>query len=161
MEHKCVLLDTSFFIRLLNDSDILHHNTLGYYRYFLENDYILKTSTISIAEYCVKGDIDHLPLQVVQIVPFNIHHAEKAGKLAALVFENKNTLTLPDRRIIPNDTKLFAQADTENQINKFVTSDAECIKIFNFLNQKKRLSFEIINIRQPYKEFFGELDFPS
>ena len=31
-----VLLDTSFFIRLLNSEDPLHENAKGYYKYFLE-----------------------------------------------------------------------------------------------------------------------------
>lgn len=159
MDRSCVMLDTSFFIRLLNEQDSLHENTLKYYKYFLQNNFILKTSTISVAEYCVKGSIDELPLQDVQIVPFNINHASRAGNLAAIVFQNKNILNLPDRKIIPNDTKLFAQSDTEEQIIKFATSDVECIKIFNFLNQHTKLKFDIINIRNPYNETFGILDF--
>ncbi len=158
MDRSCVLLDTSFFIRLLNEQDPLHLNALGYYKYFLENEFVLKISTISIAEYCVRGEIDELPLRDVQIVPFNISHAEKAGKLASIVFQNRNSLNLPDRRIIPNDTKLFAQADTEEQIHKFASSDVECLKIFNLLNNQSRLRFDIINIRNPYNEIFGVLD---
>ena len=107
MERNCILLDTSFFIRLLNDQDPLHSNVLKYYQYFLEKEYILKASTISIAEYCVKGELDELPLQDVQLLPFNVNHAEKAGKLASIVFQNKGNLNLADRKIIPNDTKLL------------------------------------------------------
>lgn len=158
MERSYVLLDTSFFIRLLNEQDPLHENALEYYKYFLQNDFILKASTISIAEYCVKGEIDELPLKDIQIVPFNINHAIRAGDLAAFVFQNKGMLNLPDRRIVPNDTKLFAQADTEEQIQKFATSDIECIKVYNLLNQDSKLTFDIINIRNPYNETFGILD---
>lgn len=61
MKHS-VLLDTSFFIRLLNDEDELHNNALGYFKYFLENEITLKVSTITIAEYCVLGKIEDLPL---------------------------------------------------------------------------------------------------
>lgn len=158
MEHNCVLLDTSFFIRLLNDQDPLHQNALGYYRYFLEKNFVLKMSTISVAEYCVKGTLDELPLRDVQLLPFNIHHAERAGKLAAIVFQNKGKLILSDRKIIPNDTKLFAQADSEDLINKFATSDEECMKIYNLLKANGGLNFEVINIRHPYHESFGLLD---
>ncbi len=56
MKHS-VLLDTSFFVRLLNDEDPLHNNAKGYFKYFLEEEIVLKVSTISIAEYCVKGKI--------------------------------------------------------------------------------------------------------
>ncbi|MDD4144090.1 MAG: hypothetical protein PHN68_05590, partial [Prolixibacteraceae bacterium] len=76
MKHS-VLLDTSFFIRLLNDEDELHENALLYYKYFLENDIVLKVSTISIAEYCVLGKLEDLPLKDIQIIPFNLNHAEK------------------------------------------------------------------------------------
>lgn len=77
-----VLLDTSFFIRLLNDEDPLHQNAKDYFRYFLDNDIILKVSTISIAEYCVRGSLDELPLMNVQIIPFNLDHAKKTGEFA-------------------------------------------------------------------------------
>jgi len=33
MTHKAVLLDTSFFLRFLNDSDPLFKNADGYFRY--------------------------------------------------------------------------------------------------------------------------------
>ncbi|MBI5916894.1 MAG: hypothetical protein HY842_16085 [Bacteroidetes bacterium] len=158
MAHDCILIDTSFFIRLLNDRDPLHQNAMSYYKYFLQNQVILKTSTISVAEYCVKGRIDQLPLKDLQIIPFNINHAVRTGEFARIVFEEKSILSLPDRRIIPNDTKLFAQADMDEQVQKFATSDVECIKIFNLLKEKAKLRFEIINIRNPYDETFGVLD---
>jgi predicted nucleic acid-binding protein len=47
MTHS-VLLDTSFLIRLLNDEDPLHLNTKDYFKYFLENEILLKVSTITI-----------------------------------------------------------------------------------------------------------------
>lgn len=84
-----VLLDTSFFIRLLNDEDPLHKNAREYFRYFLDKEIVLKVSTISIAEYCVMGKLEELPLRNTQIVPFNLNHAEKAGEFAKILFETK------------------------------------------------------------------------
>lgn len=158
MEHNGIMLDTSFFIRLLNQQDALHENVLAYYRYFLEKGHVLKVSTISIAEYCVRGNIDELPLHDIQVIPFNVSHAIQAGNLASFVFQKRDTFNLPDRKIIPNDTKLFAQADTKTQILKFATADLACIKVFNLLNEHLKLRFEIINIRIPYTETFGLLD---
>lgn len=158
MDSKNILLDTSFFIRLLNDNDLLHSNTLEYYKYFLEKQFILKCSTISISEYCVKGQLEELPLKDIQIVPFNINHAQKAGEFARIIFENKGKLEAEKRNIIPNDTNLFAQAEIENEITTFATSDEECLKIFTLLKQKCNLSFDVINIRQPFNETFGLLD---
>ncbi len=133
MDDNCVLLDTSFHIRLLNDNDPLHKNVLGFYQYFLEKEISLKCSTISIAEYCVRGKIEELPLKNLEIIPFNVNHAIKAGEFANIVFAHKNTLNLSNRLIIPNDNKLFAQAHTEKEITKFATSDVECIKIYELL----------------------------
>ncbi len=83
---RSVLLDTSFFIRLLNDEDPLHLNAVGYFKYFLENEIALKVSTISIAEYCVLGALEDLPLKNIQILPFNLKDAEKTGEFAKIIF---------------------------------------------------------------------------
>ena len=117
-KQECVLLDTSFFIRLLNPEEKLHNNAVGYYRYFLEHDIILKVSTIAIAEYCVRGDLLDLPLRNLMVLPFNIHHSVKAGKMMSHVYEEKKRrgAIIPLRAIIPNDTKMFAQADVEEDI---------------------------------------------
>lgn len=158
MDSKAILLDTSFFIRLLNENDQLHQNALNYYKYLLENEYVLKCSTISVSEYCVKGKINELPLKDIQIIPFNINHAQKAGEFAKIIFANKGTLELEKRNIIPNDTNLFSQAEEEKEINLFATSDEECLKIFNLLKKHTELSFKTINIRRPFNEEFGLLD---
>ena len=59
-----------FFIRLLNDQDPLHLNAVGYFKYFMENEIALKVSTISIAEYCVLGELSDLPLKNIQNCSF-------------------------------------------------------------------------------------------
>lgn len=158
MDIKSILLDTSFLIRLLNENDPLHQNTLNYYKHFLERQIILKCSTISISEYCVKGKIEELPLRDIQVIPFNFDQAKRAGELARIVFDNKGKLETERRNIIPNDSNLFAQADIDTDINAFATSDEECIKIFEILKLKIPLNFEIVNIRIPFNETFGLLD---
>jgi predicted nucleic acid-binding protein len=158
MDNKNILLDTSFFIRLLNENDSLHQNTLNYYKYFLEKQFTLKCSTISVSEYCVKGKLEELPLRDIQIVPFNIDHAQKAGEFARIIFENKGKLETEKRNIIPNDTNLFAQAEIEKDITSFATSDEECLKIYFMLKQNYPLNFDTINIRHPFNETFGLLD---
>ena len=49
---ESVMLDTSFCIRLLDDSDDLHINALEYFRFFLQEKIIIHLSTIAVAEYC-------------------------------------------------------------------------------------------------------------
>jgi hypothetical protein len=131
--HKAILLDTSFFIRFLNDSDPLFKNADGYFRYFIQKDITMMVSTISIAEYCVGGDVHELPLRNLQIVPFNLDHSKRTGEFAKIVFNNKNKLKLKERNIIPNDTKLFAQADCEKSVEFYLSADTESIKIYNLL----------------------------
>lgn len=159
MKHS-VLLDTSFFIRLLNDEDKLHSNALGYYKYFLENEITLKVSTVTIAEYCVLGKLTDLPLVNIQILPFNLKEAQRAGEFANILFtENKvNLSSLHPRAIIPNDSKLFAQADIDKTITHFVTSDVRSKSTFKMLKKGLKPKFEIINIAVPFSETFGILD---
>lgn len=135
MEQDCVLLDTSFFIRLLNEEDPLHNNALGYFRYFLEHDFVIKISTIAIAEYCVRGNVSELPLKNMLIVPFNFDHAQRAGKMIAEVYaeKKKRGATIAPRAVVPNDTKMFAQADVEPDINFYGTADVECKKVYKMI----------------------------
>lgn len=159
MKHS-VLLDTSFFIRLLNDEDPLHSNAIGYFKYFLENEIILKVSTISIAEYCVLGKLEDLPLKNVQIVPFNLKDAEKTGEFAEIIFtQNKiNVEKLSPRAIIPNDSKLFAQSDLDKTVSHFVTSDVRSKNTLAILKKGTNSKFDIISIDVPFTETFGILD---
>ncbi|MCW3109727.1 MAG: hypothetical protein JWQ09_4233 [Segetibacter sp.] len=63
MTHKAVLLDTNFYLRFLNDTDPLFNNADGYFRHFLQREIAMVISTISIAEYCVGGNVHELPLK--------------------------------------------------------------------------------------------------
>lgn len=155
-----VLLDTSFFIRLLDDEDPLHENAKAYFKHFLENDTTLKISTISIAEYCVRGAVDELPLRNLQIVPFNLDHAQQTGRFAEVIFAENNIREdkLKPRAIIPNDAKLFAQADIDNSVTYFITSDSRLKATWAMLKKHLPVRFGIIDIENPYGETFGRLD---
>jgi hypothetical protein len=156
--HKAILLDTSFFIRFLNDSDPLFKNADGYFRYFIQKDITMMVSTISIAEYCVGGDVHELPLRNLQIVPFNLDHSKRTGEFAKIVFNNKNKLKLKERNIIPNDTKLFAQADCKKSVEFYLSADTESIKIYNLLKEHTIPKFQFIDLNIPFNETFGILD---
>lgn len=115
-------------------------------------------STICIAEYCVGGDVHELPLKNLQIVPFNLDHSKRTGEFARIVFKKKNRLNLRERNIIPNDTKLFAQADCEKSVEFYLSSDTESLKIYNLLKQESSPKFLFIDLNVPYNETFGLLD---
>lgn len=158
MTHKSVLLDTSFFLRFLNDNDPLFENADAYFRYFIQNEITMIISTISVAEYCVGGDINELPLRNLQIIPFNLDHSKRTGEFAKIIFHNKGKLKLNERNIIPNDTKLFSQADCEKSIEFYLSSDSESFKIYNLLKQETNPRFTFIDLNIPYHVTFGILN---
>ena len=160
MKPKSVLLDTSFFLRFLNESDPLFKHAEGYFKYFIQNEIAMMISTIAIAEYCVGGDINELPLRNLQIIPFNLDHAKRTGELAKIAFQAKKigNLQVSNRNIIPNDTKLFAQADKEQSIDYYLSSDTESSKIYTLVSNSIPLNFQFIDLNMPHHETFGILD---
>ncbi len=155
-----VLLDTSFFIRLLDDSDPLHKNAVGYFKYYLENDIQMSVSTVAIAEYCVLGKLDELPLKDVRIIPFNIDHAQRCGVFSHFLFNSRSNghLTVENRNVIPNDSKLFAQADLDKEIISFVSADSNSKKIIKLLRENCQAKFDLVDINIPFNETYGILD---
>lgn len=162
MPSEGILLDTSFFIRLLKENDPLFETADNYYRYFLENNFSLFISTISIAEYCVNGEIDQLPLKNLIILPFNIDHAKTTGNFARILFEkrNKGELIVDQRLLIINDAKLFSQAQVDVRINYYCTSDSRSEKIFSAINETETIKFNFLDIstNQNHNQYFGKLD---
>lgn len=158
-----VLLDTSFMIRLMDSTQPLHGNALGYFRYFLEKGITMYFSTISVAEFCTKGDFNDLPFKNIRILPFNIFHAKEAGIFANRLFEakNKDEVKIDNRLIIPNDTKLFAQASNEKNIRYFVTSDVKSKRMIEILRDDCEASFEHLDINTPYENWKGVINFDS
>lgn len=156
-----VILDTSFMIRLLNECDRLHTNAKGYFRYFLENGIPMYFSTISIAEYCVRGDFYDLPFQNIRVIPFNVFHAKEAGYFADTLFhaKSKGLIEITDRLIIPNDSKLFAQGSIEQDIKYFVTADVKSKKNIDILRKECHAEIEHLDINTPYSSVFGLIDF--
>jgi hypothetical protein len=102
----------------MNDSDPLFENADGYFKYLIQEKFDLVISTIPIAEYCSGGDISELPLRNLQILPFNLNHGKRTGEFARVAFNarKEKALELKERLLIPNDTKLFSQADSEEYI---------------------------------------------
>lgn len=156
-----VILDTSFMIRLLSESDPLHTNAKGYFRYFLDHNIPMYFSTVSVAEYCVRGDFHDLPFQNIRILPFNIFHAKEAGRFENALFsaKSKGLIEIPNRLIIPNDSKIFAQGAIEKDIRYFVTADVKSKKNIDVLRKECTAEIEHMDITIPHTTHFGLLDF--
>ena len=158
-ENKIAFCDTGFVIRLLDETNELHNNALGYFKYLLENDFIIRMSTIAVAEFCVKDSVDHLPLKSILLSPFNANHAVKSGECARILFEAKakGVLEVDARIIIQNDVKLLAQAQCESA-SYYLTADTQSKRMYDVLKDNAQLSFDFTDIHIPYSEKFGLLE---
>jgi hypothetical protein len=79
-----------------------------------------------------------------------------AGHLASIAFcaRKEKAIELKQRFIIPNDTKLFAQAATEEYIRFYLSSDSESKKIYDLITPVR---FEFIDLNIPYTQYFGTI----
>lgn len=154
-----VLCDTSFLIRLNNPNEQLHTNARGYLKYFLDEGHFVFVSTIALAEYAVRDQIQNLPMRYFRVLPFNIDHAQRAGQFTEIILEKRAQLPtdITNRTIIPNDSKMFAQADMEKRITHFLTSDKKCEAVYSSLKEATDTSFDLLNLHRPYHESFGIL----
>ncbi len=155
-----ILCDTGFLIRLNQPQDELHANARGYLKNLLAGGHLLYVSTIALAEYAVRDKIENLPMKYFRVLPFNIDHAQKAGEFAAIVFSKRDQIPLEitQRVIIPNDTKMFAQADVTTAITHYLTSDQKCEIVYRLVQDTAPVRFRILTLRTPHHLAFGELN---
>lgn len=156
---KKVFLDTSFFIRLLNPKETDHLNALTYFRRFTSEKVELCLSSIVVAEYGIRGNVAHFPYPFLQLIPFNFGHAKLTATFARAAYEarRKGAIALEKRVVIPNDTKLMAQAEKEGA-DLFIGRDDNFFSVHKFLNEQGLASFKYLDLRTPPNEFYGELD---
>jgi predicted nucleic acid-binding protein len=152
-----ILLDTSFCIRLLKNNDDLHQNAKDYFKYFLEKKIEMYISTIVIAEYSVKDDPTHLPLEFVKIISFDFFDGTTAGEFHSILLNDKELLKKIGRDIVKDDCKLIAQLFNRN-IQGYITKDRKSFsKFFEPLQTYKNFQVELLDLEIPLKDFKGEL----
>ena len=120
---------------------------MHWFRAFVEQGVQCKVSTIALAEYGVKDDLTHLPMQYLQVLPFHYNHAARAAQMMRTILRVKQErgAVIQPRAVVPNDTKMFAQASSEADIQSFVSADSEARKVYDLLEQP---DFEFIDIRK-------------
>lgn len=128
---KRIILDTSFLITLLDAQRSNHNIAKQYFKYFLENKFLLFVSAISISEYCIKGDIEELPLNYITILPFNLEDAILSKKVNFLRADR----TSADRDSIKDDFKIIGQA--ENRRCDFIITDDKN-SLYKFVKELKK-----------------------
>ncbi len=151
------MLDTSYCIRLMDESDLLHQNALDYFRYFSSEKITIHISTVAIAEYGVLDDVNNLPLDYLQIESFDFRDAETAGKFHNQVIGKKQNIDGYNRRIIANDIKIFAQTHTK-QIDAIITKDIESYSRYvKPLTNAGLLQIKFLDLNIPLNTALGEL----
>jgi predicted nucleic acid-binding protein len=152
-----ILLDTSFCIRLLKSNDELHQNAKDYFKYFLEQKVEIYLSSIVIAEYAVKDDVNNLPLEFVKIVPFDFFDGKTAGEFHAILINNKEQVANIERNVIKDDCKLLAQI-FNRKIGGYITKDKKSFgQIFKPIQKAKSFNLELFDLEIPLKDIKGEL----
>ena len=162
MRHSHVVLDTSFLIRLMNADDVDHTNTRRLFDYFLQHSDRISISTIVAAEYGIGMPIDTLPLALptVTVTPFNLIHAAKAARCAKATFDarRKGSIEVDQRVVIPNDTKILAQAAVE-RVDLICARDKNMKQVHTFLRGEGLLTFDYLDLRTSLSTFTGTFDF--
>jgi len=152
-----ILLDTSFCIRLLKSNDELHQNAKDYFKYFLEQKIEIYLSSIVIAEYSVKDDVNNLPLEFVKIVPFDFFDGKTAGEFHSILINNKEQVANIERNVIKDDCKLLAQI-FNRKIGAYITKDKKSFgQIFMPIQKAKSFNIELFDLEIPLKDIKGEL----
>ena len=142
-------------IYLLHQNNPLHTQVKAYFQYFLEQKFEIWISTVSIAEYGVRGSIEDLPILKMKILNFEFSHAKRAAEIAKYLFSLKKNGEIDfSRLIIQNDTKLFAQADAEN-FDFFATADIRAMHVIQKLKASLNVKFEVIDINIPHTTVFN------
>ena len=155
-----VLCDTSFLVCLNRPNEAMHGHARGYLKYLLGIHAPLYVSTIALAEYAVRDVIANLPMRYLRKLPFNIDHAQRAGEFARIAFMKRGQLPTDaaQRVIIPNDTKMFAQADVSPMITHYLTGDQKCQGIERLIREEIQMGFQILPLTVTHQQAFGELD---
>lgn len=151
---KKALLDTNFYIYLVNSNSAMHSQAVEHYQYFLNNNISMYLSTVVIGEFCVKGSFDTLPLKSSRILSYNLPHSKLAAQFANVLYSNSQIREISGgRKLIPNDVKLLAQTSFES-IDYFVSYDGPCRSFVNNLTANGQSAFSFIDFSRPVASNF-------
>lgn len=117
-----ILLDTSFLITLSNPDRPNHGYATKYLAEALRSACPLYLSAIVASEFEVMQRVTDLPLRNMIVLPFNIDHAMKCGRLVSALQRDEGD----DRTSVKDDVKLIAQMDCEG-ITHILTEDSNTL----------------------------------
>ncbi len=143
-----VILDTGFLISLVNQDRSEHAAAKAYYKYFLENGFMLLVPTIVVSEFTIKQPFEELPLHNFTILPFNYGEAVCCGELNAFYYRKK--LQPGQRDAVKDDFKIIAQAK-EQDAAYLITEDATSMKPYcEELKKEGKIEFSVIPLSEGF-----------
>ncbi|MFC5284281.1 hypothetical protein [Pedobacter alpinus] len=135
----------------------LHQNAKDYFKYFLEKKIEIYLSSIVIAEYSVKDDVNNLPLEFVKIIPFDFFDGKTAGEFHSILINNKEQVAKIERNVIKDDCKLIAQI-FNRKIGAYITKDKKSFgQIFIPIQNTKGFNIKLLDLEIALKGYKGEL----
>ena len=147
-----VILDTGFLISLINKDRPGHEAAKAYYKYFLENEFMMLVPTIVVSEFSSKQPFDELPLHNFTILSFNYGEAVSCGELNAFYYRKK--LKVGQRDAVKDDFKIIAQAK-EQDVTHLITEDANSMKPYcEELKKEGKIDFDVIPLSEGFAVSF-------
>ena len=121
------LVDTSFLVTAFDDSRPNHKNAKKYYRYLLDNDIMVRLSTVVIAEYQqTQPIVDVINTGNFVVLPYNYDHAIETAEIAYNLGGGARRSECSSRAEYKDDHKLMAQAKKDG-IEFIITEDAKTL----------------------------------
>lgn len=160
-----ILCDTSFIITLLNEERKDNQVAKDFYKFFLDNNVPLYLSSVVVGEFCVCGEFDQLPIEVMRPITYTLSHAKVAANITRAFQERRKLDHQQDnswsRPRIPNDSMLLGQASAEPCISHFITADIKLKKRVEqtFKGQNEGIfACKVITLEHSVFEVTGALD---
>jgi predicted nucleic acid-binding protein len=145
-----VLLDTSFWLAVLDPERPHHAHATGYLRYLLEQQVPLYLSTISAAELAELLPLVELPaFGYCRLLAFNLRDAEQAAELATQLRERATTT---GARTLSDDCKVLAQVMTQG-IGALAADDAELAALVR--GMRPTGGFRYLDVAVPHEAAFA------
>lgn len=136
-----VLLDTGFLISLVDRSRRHHAVAVRFFKFFASEGIPMFLSTIVAAEFHQKQSVTDLPLNAMQVLPFNLVDAMRAAELDFTLFKGAPGVM---RDALKDDFKLLGQAKAYD-LAFVITEDASTL--YKFCNKLRSIPEKGIKTR--------------
>ena len=151
------VLDTGFFISLVDRNRQCHQAARSYYRYFLEHGIVMLLPTVVVAEFSIVQPITDLPLRNFRVLPFNLPEAVKCAELN--VHHYRQQLGgVGQRDAVKDDFKIIAQAVVQ-QARLLLTEDETTLcKYCERLTADRKIAFRVVKLSAGFDEALVNAD---